>query len=78
MPIHLGVDPNAPTCPFCDKYMVKRGSAYGEFWGCSGWPTCKGIIKIKDYSEPEPYDREETRDREVWAIFKGDGVNRLI
>jgi len=35
-------EPDAPTCPQCDKPMRKRRSARGEFWGCSGYPECKG------------------------------------
>jgi restriction system protein len=37
----------APTCPLCGKPMVqrtaRRGSNAGsQFWGCPGYPTCKG------------------------------------
>jgi len=35
-------EPDAPTCPQCDQPMRKRRSAKGEFWGCSGYPACKG------------------------------------
>jgi restriction system protein len=36
-----------PACPLCAKSMVrrvaKRGSNAGvEFWGCSGYPSCRG------------------------------------
>jgi four helix bundle suffix protein len=34
---------SAPTCPLCNASMRKRSSAKGEFWGCSAYPTCKGI-----------------------------------
>jgi len=33
---------DAPTCPTCDKPMKKRNSSRGEFWGCTGYPECKG------------------------------------
>lgn len=32
----------APTCPQCEKPMRLRKSAKGDFWGCSGYPECKG------------------------------------
>ena len=37
-----------PTCPNCAKPMIKRtakrgANAGGEFWGCTGYPACKGL-----------------------------------
>lgn len=39
-------EPDAPNCPQCDKPMRKRRSARGEFWGCSGYPECKGTRTV--------------------------------
>lgn len=41
----------APFCPICAKVMVqrtaKRGANAGNvFWGCSGYPNCKGTRAI--------------------------------
>lgn len=41
----------APVCPVCGQPMVQRtaksGPKSGEvFWGCSGFPNCKGIRPI--------------------------------
>jgi restriction system protein len=41
----------APTCPACAKAMVRRtakrcANAGGEFWGCAGYPACKGTRAI--------------------------------
>ena len=33
----------APVCPVCGKPMTQRKSARGKFWGCTGYPECKGI-----------------------------------
>jgi four helix bundle suffix protein len=33
---------DAPLCPACEKPMKKRKSAKGDFWGCTGYPDCKG------------------------------------
>lgn len=40
-------DPAVPACPVCSKPMVrrvaKRGANAGNaFWGCTGYPACKG------------------------------------
>ena len=40
-----------PDCPACGKAMVLRTAktgknAGGQFWGCSAYPECKGIVKI--------------------------------
>jgi DNA-binding helix-hairpin-helix protein with protein kinase domain len=40
-----------PDCPFCGKQMVKRTARRGrnvgsQFWGCSGYPHCKGTRNL--------------------------------
>ena len=40
-----------PICPQCGSAMVKRtarkgGNAGSEFWGCSKFPTCKGVRQL--------------------------------
>lgn len=40
--------PALPTCPNCAKSMVERtakrgANAGGKFWGCTGYPACKGV-----------------------------------
>lgn len=42
----------APSCPKCGKPMFRRMQKKGqmqgrEFWGCSGFPECNGILPIK-------------------------------
>ena len=46
--------PDTPKCPQCDKPMRKRSSAKGEFWGCSGYPDCKGLRRLEDAASPTP------------------------
>jgi restriction system protein len=41
----------ATTCPLCAKPMVRRtakrgANAGGEFWGCTGYPPCRGTRPI--------------------------------
>jgi len=45
--------PKAPICPSCGKPMVMRTAKTGfnaghSFWGCPGYPSCKGIINISN------------------------------
>ncbi|MHB9026678.1 MAG: four helix bundle suffix domain-containing protein [Armatimonadota bacterium] len=42
---------NIPSCPKCGKAMVLRTAQKGEragkqFWGCSAYPDCKGLIDL--------------------------------
>jgi len=49
-------DPSDPTdripaCPQCGKAMVLRSAKTGrnagkQFWGCSGYPDCKGVVNL--------------------------------
>lgn len=49
-------DPSDPTdqipqCPQCGKAMVLRTAKTGRnagnpFWGCSGYPDCKGVVNV--------------------------------
>ena len=46
-------DPDAPVCPLCGKPMraraVRSGSQAGQtFWGCTGYPACKGTREMDD------------------------------
>ena len=41
----------ASSCPLCAKTMVRRtamrgANAGGEFWGCTGYPACRGTRPI--------------------------------
>lgn len=41
----------APTCPECGKPMTRRNARSGknsgkEFWGCTGYPQCKGVREM--------------------------------
>ncbi len=40
-----------PPCPTCGKTMVLRTARNGDnagkqFWGCSGYPDCKGVVNV--------------------------------
>ncbi len=33
-------------CPICGSPMIKRTGKFGEFYGCTRYPVCKGTLKI--------------------------------
>ena len=40
-----------PACPQCGKPMVLRTAKSGQnvgkqFWGCSAYPDCKGVVGV--------------------------------
>jgi DNA topoisomerase-1 len=39
--------PTDETCEKCGRPMVKRRSRFGEFLGCSGYPQCDGIKRLR-------------------------------
>lgn len=46
------LESGAPGCPVCGKPMIKRMQKRGqmlgrEFWGCSDYPNCTGILNLK-------------------------------
>lgn len=52
-PADIKTDHSVPQCPKCGAPMVKRRATKGknagsEFWGCSKFPHCHGIITIED------------------------------
>jgi four helix bundle suffix protein len=53
----------APSCPQCGKPMkmrtARKGAHAGQsFWGCSGYPECKGIRQVSPVS-----DKSDTSDQ---------------
>ena len=43
-------DPKPPACPICGSLMALRTAKAGknagsQFWGCTGYPTCKGTAE---------------------------------
>jgi len=46
-PAALDATGAAIKCPQCDKPMVLRAGKNGQFYGCSGYPKCKGTKKFE-------------------------------
>jgi restriction system protein len=54
-----------PNCPKCGAEMKKRVARQGSnagngFWGCSGYPACKGILPITSAADDTPVPTQET------------------
>jgi four helix bundle suffix protein len=48
---------DAPNCPDCGAPMKRRKAKAGpnagkEFWGCTTYPQCKGVLKISEKPAP--------------------------
>jgi four helix bundle suffix protein len=59
-----------PRCPVCDKPMLQRtarkGSKTGQaFWGCSGYPDCKGTLKLNLSDKSDQSDRSDKRPKKT-------------
>ena len=54
---------DAPTCPLCGEAMRKRTAGKGAnagkaFWGCTGYPACRGVVNISEKTDvSDPPDR---------------------
>lgn len=49
--IAAGQQSHEPSCPKCNAPMVKRvakrgANAGNAFWGCSGYPGCRGVVGL--------------------------------
>jgi len=47
-----GAAEEIPPCEECGRPMALRRSRFGTFYGCTGYPDCKGIRKIGPKAEP--------------------------
>jgi restriction system protein len=47
MKVATAGDYQTPTCPRCDKKMIRRNSNKGEFWGCLNYPRCKATLNVR-------------------------------
>jgi four helix bundle suffix protein len=57
--------PSAPACPKCGKPMRQRTARQGphageSFWGCSGYPECKGTLS----DQSDPSDKSDSSDKQ--------------
>ena len=51
------------TCKSCGKPLVRRESAKGAFFGCSGYPNCKQLYQITEDGKPDFPASSKTKKR---------------
>ncbi len=55
--------PSGEKCPQCGKDLLQRFNRFGKFFGCSGYPECKFIMRPgKDGAPGEPRKEPEKTD----------------
>ena len=57
-----------PRCPKCGQPMLRRTARTGPragqaFWGCSGYPACKGTLLAETTHRADPPHRADTNPR---------------
>lgn len=55
---------DGPACPKCGQPMLRRTARQGprtgqSFWGCSGYPDCKGTLPTGSSEKSDPSDRSD-------------------
>ena len=53
-----------PPCPVCGQPMILRTARKGPktgqpFWGCSGYPDCKGTLAVSSSEKSDPSARSD-------------------
>lgn len=51
-------EPSKFKCKACGKALVRRESAKGAFFGCSGYPGCKKLYQIGEDGRPDFTDKK--------------------
>ncbi|HEV8633674.1 MAG TPA: type I DNA topoisomerase [Chloroflexota bacterium] len=46
--------PAGELCPLCGRPMVERKGPYSTFLGCSGFPQCRGTVKLETRASARP------------------------
>jgi hypothetical protein len=46
----------APACPKCGGNMTNRKGPRGDFWGCNGFPECRGSANFSPESRKRYHD----------------------
>jgi len=55
-------------CPTCGQPMVQRRGKYGDFYGCSDFPNCRGTRKVADVERMKEKNADDARDAECDEI----------
>lgn len=60
--------PDGPACPVCGQPMLQRIARKGPkanqtFWGCSGYPDCKGTLAVSPPKKSDASDKSDPSDK---------------
>ena len=75
MEARLGFDREDGSCLACDGHAVKRKSQYGEFHGCSNYPTCRNSEAIRAGRGSFLLSGDDIDRAYYDAFYDGDGKN---
>lgn len=52
----------APQCPKCESDMVlrRRKADNVPFWGCTDFPSCRGIVNVDDDAQPKKNGKKKS------------------
>lgn len=67
-----------PGCPKCGKKMKLRSGKFGQFWGCTGYPQCRGT---REYETPAVTAEScKNGDADCWdcELYKRDECYMMI
>jgi ssDNA-binding Zn-finger/Zn-ribbon topoisomerase 1 len=59
-----------PVCPVCGSPMVRRNGPFGEFFGCSKYPECRGTRPMEP-EQKEAEEREAAKEVTVEFLIQG-------
>lgn len=64
------------VCPDCGAAMKLRFGRYGHFFGCSTYPTCRGLQKANEHGDPVgiPANIETRKLRQQVLMALRDGL----
>jgi restriction system protein len=62
--------PDGPACPVCGQPMILRTARKGPktgqpFWGCSGYPDCKGTLAVSPSAKSDAPDKSDKRPKKT-------------
>lgn len=63
--------PENVKCPECGGEMISRKGAYGVFWGCKRYPSCRGTRDNMGRSREERAKEKERSDSEESERLNG-------
>lgn len=67
-----------PLCPYCNKIMKERSGKRGKFYGCTGYPACKGTRDIVVYPETIKLVSGSPEQERIWDWLQNGTENGLI